>query len=782
MTYQVKKRNGEIEAFDPTKWENQLKKVCQGIDEVSAFTIAATAQAQFKPFMTTEELDEIALRSMVNLIDVEKNPIGHTNYQYVAGRQRITMLRKKVYGSFTVPHILEIVKKNVEAKLYTSDLLTWYSEEEWDQINSFIDHSKDETYTYAQVEQFVDKYLVRNRFTDTIVESPQVRYIIAAATSMHAEKKDRLQWVKDAYESSSNGEYSLATPVASGLGTRTKQFSSCVTISVGDTLDSIFESGRAMGKYAGKRAGIGLEIGSIRGLNSSIRNGEIKHTGLIPFIKKWEKDLRSVSQGGLRTGSATVYFPIWHYDFESLVVLKNNQGTEETRARQLDYGVQMAAMFWERLVQKKNITLFSPSEVPGLYDLFHQDIAKFEQEYAKFEADPAIRKKVVSADEAIRTLFATERSGTGRIYAYNVDNVQFQGSYDPTTDTVNQSNLCTEILIPTKTFDAIESDDGLIGLCTLGSISWGKFKTPEQMRRAVRVLYRTLHNLLQYQDFLVPQSNRHNKMYEPLGIGVTDLAHWHAQRGFVYGQPEALAEVKRFMEHQYFYMMEMNVELAKEKGPCERSHATRYAQGKFSFDLRHPGVNELTNFEVSPELVDKVEALRKDMIKYGVRNSVTGAIAPVESSSLLIHSTNGAALPKTLIVNKVSRSGKIVQVVPEYEKFKDNYKKLLMWEQDSPIGYLKTVAVLQVYIDQAISSDMFYNPKEIQNPITGVIEFKIDVNEFLSHMILAQNWGIKTLYYCLINKQKVIDRLKNSEPMKDEPVLVEDEHCEGCTI
>lgn len=780
MTYMVKKRNGDLEQFDPKKWENQINKVCDGIEGVSAFTIAATAQAQFKSFMTTVELDEIALRAMINLIDVEKNPLGHTNYQYVAGRQRITMLRKSVYGSFEVPHIYEIIKKNVEAKLYTPELLSWYTEDEWNQINQMINHSKDETYTFAQVEQFVDKYLVRNRFTDVIVETPQVRYIIAAATSMHAEKHDRLQWVRDAYETSANGEYSLATPVAAGLGTATKQFSSCVTITVGDTLDSIYESGRAMAKYAGKRAGIGLEVGSIRGLNSSIRNGEIKHTGLVPFIKKWEKDLRSVSQGGIRTGSATVYFPVWHFDFDDMIVLKNNQGTEETRARQLDYGVQMAAMFWERLVNKQNITLFSPDEVPGLYDAFHQNIKKFEELYVQYEQNPNIRKKVISAEEVIRTFIACERSGTGRIYVYNVDNVQFQGVFDPETDTVVQSNLCTEILIPTKPFDAIESEDGTIGLCTLGSVSWGKFKTPDQMRRAVRVLYRTLHNLLQYQDFLVPQSYRHNKWYEPLGIGVTDLAHWHAQRDFVYGQPEALAEVKRFMEHQYLYMMEMNVELAKEKGACERSAHTRYAQGLFSFDLRHPGVNELTDFTTDPALKEMFERIRGDMIKYGVRNAVTGAIAPVESSSLLIHSTNGAALPKTLITNKVSRSGKIIQVVPEYEQFKESYKKLLMWEQSSPQGYLKTIAVLQVYIDQAISCDLFYNPKEILNEVTKAIEFKIDVNEFLGDMILAMNWGVKTLYYCLINKQKVIDRLKNVEQLPE--ISYVEEVCEGCTI
>lgn len=438
----VKKRNGEEVPFDVSKWEKQIKKVCRGIDGVSPFTVAATAQAQFKKFMTTEELDEIALRSMVNLIDVELNPIGNTNYQYAAGRQRATMLRKLVYGSYKVPHIFDIVKKNVGLGLYTPELLEWYTEEEWDQINQMIDHERDMTYTYSQIEQFVDKYLVRDRSTGVILETPQVRYIIASATAFHAEKSDRLEWVRENYQRTSNGEYTLATPVAAGLGTATKQFSSCVVISCDDDMDSIHASGHAMAKYAAKRAGIGFEIGRVRSVGSPIRNGEIMHTGIVPFIQKWVRDLRSVSQGGVRTGSATVNFPIWTLEFESLVVLKNNQGTEETRVRHLDYCVQLSAMFWERMLEGKNITLFSPSDVPGLYEAFHQDIAKFEQLYCEAENNILIRKKVLAADTVMRTLLAAERSGTGRIYLYNADNVQGHTPYNPLEDTVYQTNLC----------------------------------------------------------------------------------------------------------------------------------------------------------------------------------------------------------------------------------------------------------------------------------------------------------------------------------------------------
>lgn len=784
MKFIVIKRDGSREEFDSTKWEAQISKVCAGISDVSPFMIAANARAQFTPEMTTELLDEIALRSMVNLIDVEVNPLGDPNYELVAGRQRTTMLRKKVYGTFTPPHIYEIVKKNVALGMYTKELLEWYTEEEWDQINSFIDHDRDMTYVYSQVEQMVDKYLVRNRATEEMYETPQVRYIIAAAVGFHAETENRLEWVKECYEQTSRGMFTLATPVAAGLGTPTKQFSSCVTISCDDSMDSIYMSGYAMAKYAAKRAGIGFEIGRIRGVGSPIRGGEIKHTGVVPFIQKWSKDLRSVSQGGVRTGSATINYPVWHYEFESLVVLKNNQGTEETRVRQLDYAVQFSAMFWDRLCKNQSITLFSPSDVPGLYDAFHQNIKKFEQLYLAAEANPKIRKKVISAEDVFRALFANERIGTGRIFVYNADNVQFQSPYNPETDPVVQTNLCTEILIPTRPFNNVDSEDGLIGLCTLGSICWGRAKTPEELRRPIRCLFKLLDNLLDYQDFLVAESKRHDQMYRPLGIGVTDLAHWHAQRGFVYGQQEALDEVKRFSEYQYYYLQEINTELAEKKGACSRSPFTRYANGQMIFEMRHPGVDELCNFAESTEL--DWSTIRQRARTFGVRASTTSAIAPVESSSLLISSTNGIALPKTLIQNKSSRSGTIIQVVPEYKELKANYEKLLMWEQESPVGYLKTVAVLQVYIDQGISADMFYNPKEIVNEITGEVEMKIDVTEFLSHHIMALNWGIKTLYYCLVNKQRLLNRMSEvgnfKQPAPVETPLYDDEVCEGCTI
>lgn len=779
MSNTVIKRNGERVPFDLSKWQNQIQRVCKNKANVSAFTIAANAKAQFNEEMTTIELDEIALKSMVDLIDSETNPLGHTDYQFPAGHQRNIMLRKNVFGSDQIPHIYEIVKTNVELGLYTPELLEWYSEDEWDKIEKIIKHDRDFTYAYSQVEQFVDKYLVRNRATGKIVETPQIRYIIAAATAFHAETKNRLTWVKDFYEFSSKGYFTLATPVCAGLGTATKQFSSCVVISAGDDMDSIYAAGQAMAKYAGKRAGIGFEFGEMRGLGAPIRNGEIMHTGIIPFVKKWYSDLRSVSQGGIRNGSATMHMPIWHYQFNDFIVLKNNQGTEETRVRQLDYCVQMAAMFWERLLDPQGIiSFFDPHDVPGLYDLFHTNIKEFEKAYVAAENNVLIRRKQETSEEVLRAWVLAERSGTGRIYVNNVDNIQFQSPYNPETDTVRQSNLCQEIFIVSKSFKSLDDPEGLIGLCTLGSLSWGKFKNPEEMRKPIRSLYRALHNLLQYQDFLVPQSKRHNEMYEPLGIGVTDLAHWHAQRDFNYGDELALAEVKKFMEHQYFYLMEMNVELAKEKGACSRSHATRYAEGKFMFDLRAEGVNELTDF--TPDSNLQWEPLRKDMMTYGVRNSTTGAIAPVESSSLLILSTNGPALPKTLISNKTSKGGKIVQVVPEYEQLKQQYQKLLLWSQESPIGYLKTMAVLQVYLDQGISIDMFYNPKETE---TG--EMKIDVNDVITAHILASNWGLKSLYYFLVNKQLVIDRLKVSyNQFDDSPIFeeIEDDYCESCVL
>jgi ribonucleoside-diphosphate reductase alpha chain len=772
MTIQVQKRNGNREPLNIDKWQAQITKVCSGIADVSQSMIEIKSQPHFYDGITTKEIDEITLRAIVDLIDVESNPdVGHVNYQYVAGKQRLSMLRKDVYGSYEPPRLYEIVCKNVAAGVYTSELLTWYTEDDWNRMDEIIDHEKDEQYGYAAIEQLIEKYLVRNRTTKETYETPQVRYMVAAATVFHKEEPNtvRMRYIKEYYNAASDGLFTLATPVLAGLGTPTKQFSSCVLIRSDDNLDSIFASGEMMAKYAAKRAGIGLEIGRLRPLGAPIRGGEIMHTGMIPFLKKWFGDLRSCSQGGIRNASATVFYPIWHYQFDDLIVLKNNQGTEETRVRFMDYGVVLSALFWRRFKNKENITFFDPNEVPDLHQAFYSDTKLFEELYVRYEKRRDLRKKTMSAEEVFKSGLLKERTDTGRIYLVFIDNVMNQGPFDPEYHTIFQSNLCCEILLPTVPFQRLDDDKGRIALCTLGSINWGAFRNPEDMRRACRILHRSLNNILDYQDFLSIQSKLSNDEIRPLGIGITNLAYWHAKRGLKYGDTDALADVKSWMEHQAFYLTEASIELAEERGACDHSSRTRYGQGKFPWELRAAGVNELADF--TAEL--PWEPLRERMIKSGVRNATQMAIAPVESSSVVINSTNGIELPMSLITVKESKAGSLVQVVPEYQKLKNRYQ--LMWEQTDCVGYLKTAAVLAAYVDQSISTNTFYNPAHWADR-------KVPTTLIAKNLMQAHQWGLKTFYYSLINKQG------SKAAAEDAPVMLEvidfddEENCEACKL
>jgi len=777
-TINVLKRSGNYEPLAVEKWQAQVAKVCSGIADVSQSMIEIKAQPHFYDGTSTREIDEITLRAIVDLIDIEANPeIGNINYQYVAGKQRLSMLRKDVYGTYDPPHLYEIVKKNVGVGLYTPELLEWYSEEDWNKMNDLLDHSKDELYSYAAIEQLIEKYLVRNRSTKEIYETPQVRYIVAAATVFHKEEPNsaRMRYIKEYYNAASDGLFTLATPVLAGLGTPTKQFSSCVLIRSDDDLDSIFASGEMMAKYASKRAGIGLEIGRLRPLGSPIRGGEIMHTGMIPFLKKWFGDLRSCSQGGIRNASATVFYPIWHHQFDDLIVLKNNQGTEETRVRHMDYGVVLSAFFFRRFKNKENITFFDPNEVPDLYEAFYSNTEKFEELYVKYEKTPGLRKKTMSAEEVFKSGILKERTDTGRIYLVFIDNVMNQGPFDPEYHTIYQSNLCCEILLPTKPFKRLDDSDGRIALCTLGSINWGAFRNPEDMRRACRILQRSLCNILDYQDFLSIQSKLSNDEIQPLGIGVTNLAYWHAKKGLKYGDADSLAEVKSWMEHQAYYLTEATVELAKERGKCKDSDKTWYGQGIFPWERRAKGVNELANF--NPEL--DWEPLRKEMKLHGVRNATLMAIAPVESSSVVINSTNGIEMPMSLISTKESKAGSFTQVVPEYHKLKNKYQ--LMWDQKDCVGYIKTAAVLAAYVDQSISTNTFYNPAYF-------LDRKVPTTLIAKNLMLAHHWGIKTFYYSLINKAGAKAAQEEQQPDNvislnfNQPMEMDDEDCEACKL
>jgi len=769
----VVKRSGHREPLALEKWQTQIAKVCAGIADVSQSMVEIKAQLHFYDGITTKEIDGITLRAIVDLIDVESNPdVGHTNYQYVAGKQRLSMLRKDVYGSYDPPHLYEIVKTNVATGLYTPELLEWYSEDDWNRMHDMIDHAKDESYSYAAVEQLIEKYLVKNRSTGQTYETPQVRYMVAAATVFHKEEPNtaRMRYIKEYYTAASDGLFTLATPVLAGLGTPTKQFSSCVLIRSDDDLDSIFASGEMMAKYASKRAGIGLEIGRLRPLGSPIRGGEIMHTGMIPFLKKWFGDLRSCSQGGIRNASATVFYPIWHLQFDDLIVLKNNQGTEETRVRHMDYGVVLSAFFWRRFKNKENITFFDPNQVPDLYEAFYQDTARFEELYIKYEKAPGLRKKTMAAEEVFKSGILKERTDTGRIYLVFIDNVMDQGPFDPEYHTIYQSNLCCEILLPTKPFKRLDDEEGRIALCTLGSINWGAFRHPEDMRRACRVLQRSLCNILDYQDFLSIQSQLSNDEIQPLGIGITNLAYWHAKRGLEYGEKDALAEVKTWMEHQAYYLTEATVELAKERGRCRDSDKTRYGKGIFPWELRAKGVNELTDFTPDPAL--DWNTLRGNMRAYGVRNATLMAVAPVESSSVVINSTNGIEMPMSLISVKESKAGSLTQVVPEYHKLKNRYQ--LMWAQKDCVGYLKTAAVLAAYIDQSISTNTFYNPAHFADR-------KVPTTLIAKNLMQAHHWGIKTFYYSLINKQGA--KAAKEEATSLEAIDFDDaEDCESCKL
>jgi ribonucleoside-diphosphate reductase alpha chain len=754
------------------KWQAQVAKICVGIADVSPSMVEIKSQLHFYDGITTKQIDEITLRAIVDLIDVENNSdVGHTNYQYVAGKQRLSMLRKDVYGNYEPPRLYDIVVTNVATGLYTPELLEWYSEEDWNKMDDMLDHSKDEQYSYAAIEQLIEKYLVRNRSTKQTYETPQVRYMVAAATVFHSEEPNsaRMRYIKEYYNAASDGLFTLATPVLAGLGTPTKQFSSCVLIRSDDDLDSIFASGEMMAKYASKRAGIGLEIGRLRPLGSPIRGGEIMHTGMIPFLKKWFGDIRSCSQGGIRNASATVFYPIWHHQFDDLIVLKNNQGTDETRVRFMDYGVVLSAFFWRRFKNKEQITFFDPNEVPDLYEAFYSNTELFEELYVKYEKRKDLRKKTMSAEEVFKSGILKERTDTGRIYLVFVDNVMKQGPFDPEYHTIYQSNLCCEILLPTKSFRRLDDADGRIALCTLGSINWGAFRNPEDMRRACRILHRSLNNILDYQDFLSIQSKLSNDEIRPLGIGITNLAYWHAKRSLKYGEKDALQEVKTWMEHLSFYLTEASVELAQERGRCEHSDKTRYGQGIFPWELRAKGVNELANFD--PEL--NWEGLRAMMRSYGVRNATQMAVAPVESSSVVINSTNGIEMPMSLISVKESKAGSFVQVVPEYHKLKNKYQ--LMWEQKDCDGYLKTAAVIAAYVDQSISTNTFYNPAHFP-------ERKVPTTLIAKNLMQAHMWGLKTFYYSLINKA--------GSKSQDETVLdlpsgfndMDEEDCEACKL
>ena len=763
MEIQVVKRDGMKEVLDLEKMHKVVFFACDNIAGVSASEVEIKSHIQFYDGITSSEIQETLIKSAADLIN-EDTP----NYQWVAGNLVNYHLRKMVYNSFTPCHILELIKKNVERGFYDNALLEDYSEEEWETINNYIKHDRDFNISYVGMEQFRGKYLVQNRVTKDVFETPQMAYMLIAATLFSSYPiETRMKWVKDYYDAISNFDISLPTPVMAGVRTPQRQFSSCVLIEAGDSLDSINATSSSIVKYVSQKAGIGVNAGAIRAINSPIRNGDASHTGVIPFYKMFQAAVKSCSQGGVRGGAATLYYPLWHLEVEDMLVLKNNKGTEDNRVRHLDYGVQFNKLMYERLMTGGNITLFSPNDVPGLYEAFFADQDKFRELYEKAERKTSIRKKSIPAIDLF-SAFMNERKNTGRIYLMNVDHANDHSSFKPDLAPIRQSNLCCEINLPTKPLEHIFDEEGEISLCTLSAINWGNIKTPADFEKPCELSIRGLDALLDYQKYPVLAAQLSTEKRRPLGIGIINFAYWLAKNDTNYSNPD-LELVDEWAEAWSYFLIKASNTLAKEQGKCSGTDETRYGDGVVPMDTRKLDVDELTPYVERQDW----ETLRADLQEHGIRNSTVMALMPAETSAQISNSTNGIEPPRSLVSVKQSKHGVLKQVVPGIHKLKNKYE--LLWDQQSPEGYLKIMAVLQKYIDQGISVNTSYNPVFFD-------EEKIPMSVMLQHLIMFYKYGGKQLYYFnTFDGQGEIDVSK----LMDEPLaqsIIDDEDCDACVI
>ena len=743
-TIQIIKRNGEKEPLDIEKLHKVVSYACDGITGVSASEVELASQIQFFNNMKSTEIQETLIKAAANLIS-EDSP----NYQYVAGRLINYQLRKNVYGDFNPIHLYHHILNVTNEGYYTDELLSWYTKDEIDTLNNFINHERDDSLTYAAMEQFRGKYLVKNRVTGQIYETPQMAYMLIAMTLFNSYPKDtRLKWVRDFYDAISTHVISLPTPIMAGVRTPQKQFSSCVLIESDDSLDSINATSSAIVKYVSQKAGIGINAGRIRGKGSMIRKGDAFHTGVIPFLKYFHAATKSCSQGGVRGGAATIYYPIWHIEFEDLIVLKNNRGTEETRIRHMDYGVQLNKLFYERLIKGEDITLFCPNDVPDMYEAFFNNYDKFKELYEINERKTSIRKKKIKASELFSSLMQ-ERKDTGRIYIMNVDNVNSHGAFDESLFPIKQSNLCAEIALPTK---PMGNDDARIALCTLSAINWGKIDSPEDFRKPCELAVRALDALLSYQQYPVEAARLHTEEWRPLGIGITNLAYWLAKNGLTYdGNEETFKTIDEFCEAWSYYLIKASNDLAKEQGPCKNSQHTKYAKGILPVDTYKKDVDEI----VKRKLEMDWKELKSNLKKYGIRNATLMACMPCETSSQISNSTNGIEPPRGYTPQKGSKDGILPQVIPGFPRLKNKYQ--LLWNIESPEGYLKICAIIQKYVDQAISVNTSYNPEFYPDN-------KIPMSTLLQHILMHYKYGGKTLYYCnTYDGQGEIDLTKDNK-------------------
>jgi ribonucleoside-diphosphate reductase alpha chain len=725
----VTKRDGRTEALDLDKIHRVVTWAAEGLNNVSVSQVELRAHIQFYAGMKTADIHETLIRAAADLISTDA-----PDYQYLAARLAMFHLRKKAYGEFTPPPLYQHVKKLVTDGRYDAHLLQDYSADEFQELDNHLHHERDMLFAYAAIKQLEGKYLVQNRVSGDIYESPQFLYmLVAACLFSRYPKATRLEYVKRFYDACSTFKISLPTPIMSGVRTPTRQFSSCVLVECDDSLDSINATASAVVRYVSQRAGIGINAGRIRALGSEIRGGEAFHTGCIPFYKYFQTAVKCCSQGGVRGGAATVFYPLWHLEVESLLVLKNNRGVEDNRVRHMDYGVQLNKLMYQRLIQGGDITLFSPSAAPGLYDAFFADQAEFERLYLQYEADPAIRKKSIKAVELF-SLLMQERAGTGRIYIQNVDHCNTHSPFDPAVAPVRQSNLCMEIALPTKPLNDLRDDGGEIALCTLSAFNLGALESLDELENLADLAVRALDALLDYQDYPVPAGKNGAMWRRPLGIGVINYAYYLAKHGVRYSDGSALGLTHRTFEAIQYYLLKASVALAKELGPCPRFHETTYAKGQLPIDSYKRDLDAIC---AEPLQLDW-ESLRDAITTHGLRNSTLTALMPSETSSQIANATNGIEPPRGLISVKASKDGILRQVVPDYAQLKDRYE--LLWSQPSNEGYLQLVGVMQKFVDQSISANTSYDPSRFDGG-------KVPMKQLLTDLLNAYKLGIKTLYY-----------------------------------
>jgi ribonucleoside-diphosphate reductase alpha chain len=760
----VTKRGGRLEPLDLQKFHKVVAWACEGLAGTSASEIEIRSQVQFYDKIKTTDIQETLIKATAELIS-EDVP----NYQYAASRLINYNLRKEVYGQPEPCSLYEHYHGIVVRGYYSTELGPMYSKEEFDWLNKQLDHDRDFSIAYAGMEQFRGKYLVKNRVTGQFYETPQMAYILIAMTLFrNYPKTTRLKWVKDFYDAISTFEISLPTPIMAGLRTPQKQFSSCVLIETDDSLDSINASASAIVKYVSQKAGIGIGAGRIRAIGSPIRNGDAAHTGVIPFYKLFQSAVKSCSQGGVRGGAATLHYPIWHLEVEDLLVLKNNKGTDDNRVRHMDYSVQFNKVMYERLLTGGNITLFSPSDVPELYDAFFTDSDRFRALYEGYEADASIRKKSISAIDLFSS-FIQERKDTGRIYLMNVDHANDHGAFIKELAPIKMSNLCQEIDLPTKPLSHVFDEEGEISLCTLAAVNWGKIRSKYDFSRVCELAVRGLDEILDYQDYPVRAAEIGTMNRRPLGIGIINLAYWLAKNDLSYQNitEEGLKKLHEWTEAWSYSLIKASIELAKEKGPCLALNETKYSQGILPIDTYKRDVDAL----VEPSYDFDWDLLREELQIHGIRNSTLMALMPSETSAQISNSTNGIEPIRALVSVKTSKDGVLKQVAPEVRRLKNKYD--LLWDQKSPEGYLKICAVLQKFIDQGISVNTSYNPKHYEDE-------QIPMSELIRHVIMFYKYGGKQLYY--FNTADGAGELEVKQPEATQSTELDNETCDSCTI